>query len=56
MTDNHACPMCTGTDYAAECAAGRCSFQEEIDRDHARAVAEEERVNRRLAPDWNDQP
>jgi len=30
-----ACPMCMGTDSAADCTAGRCRFQEEIEAEAA---------------------
>lgn len=30
-----ACPMCSGTDSAADCTAGRCRFQEEIEEAEA---------------------
>lgn len=45
-----ACPMCTGTDSAADCTAGRCRFQEEIEEEGRRRAEElefEERQWRR---------
>lgn len=55
------CPMCMGTDSAADCTAGRCRFQEEIEaegRVRAAELEEERRVNDALAAksddDWPD--
>lgn len=49
--------MCMGTDSAADCTAGRCRFQEEIEaegRARAAELAEEARINRALAPQPGD--
>lgn len=54
MTDRHACPLCMGTDDAAECAAGRCPFQARIEehgrRENEKRAQEEAAVNDAFSP------
>jgi len=41
--------MCMGTDAAADCTAGRCRFQEEVEEE-GRRRAEEEKLERGFSP------
>jgi hypothetical protein len=46
--------MCRGTDAAADCTAGRCRFQEEVEeqarRDNDARLRDEAEINEALEP------
>lgn len=53
------CPLCQGTDDAAECTAGRCAFQARIEehgrRENERRAQDEADVVVNLGPPPNDE-